>query len=178
MKKLLQKIQDWRGRPNEDSNQIFERIAADFKRDTGYLRPGKDCQTHSREERNEKWEKWTTQKNNELDDEIAEALERNDGAQYDRLSAFILNLDCGHPKGNVSAVDSAIAYIKELRSQITTDPRAIGAAGWNTNRKDVIVAGCHRCGVVEPCLFTHDPGQKIVSHNNYWCYKCYMEAKR
>lgn len=187
MKKLLQKIQDWRGRPTEDHTEIFERIADQFKQETGFIRPGRSIPLAMNvgdeydKEREEAWNEWITFKNNELDAEIAQALDSDESSlqdQIEELASFILGLDCGYPKVGHGAVGAAIAYIKELRNQVTTDPRAIGAAGWNTNRKDVTMAGCHRCGVVEHCLFTHDPGQKIVTHMQYWCYKCYMEAKR
>lgn len=45
-------------RDGEDSNDCFERVAAVFHRDTGYLRPGKDCRMHSCEERAEAWNQW------------------------------------------------------------------------------------------------------------------------
>lgn len=174
MKELLQKIQDWRGRPGEDSNQIFERIAEDFLKDTGFLRPGKDCQRHSREERNEVWEKWITEKNNQLDAEIAEALEKPDVAlekpddDLDKLAKVL-----GFKGKNV--IDSAINYIEELRLQVPNDPRATNSiAGWDAKRRDVNVASCSRCGSVEPCVFTHEFG----GHSDYWCYTCYMKARR
>ena len=34
------------------------RIAALFYRETGYLRPGKDCRQHSHEERMRVWDEW------------------------------------------------------------------------------------------------------------------------
>ncbi len=72
--KLFQKIQLWYGLPGEGANEIFERIAADFKRETGYLRPGKDCRMYSREERGKVWEEWTEKKNDELDAEIVKVI--------------------------------------------------------------------------------------------------------
>ena len=35
---------------------IFEAVGQEFHRDTGYVRPGKDCLLYSREERKEKFE--------------------------------------------------------------------------------------------------------------------------
>ena len=69
---LLMKVQAWRGYPGEDVVDLFERIAAQFRRDTGYLRPGKDCRLYSYEERSKVWDKWVTEKNDELDAEITE----------------------------------------------------------------------------------------------------------
>lgn len=44
--------------PDEGSTERFERIADTFRRETGYLRPGKDCRLHSDEEREAQWDKW------------------------------------------------------------------------------------------------------------------------
>jgi hypothetical protein len=58
---LLEALQ-WREqfepREGEDSNERFERIAAVFYRETGFLRPGKDCRVNSHEERQEAWDAW------------------------------------------------------------------------------------------------------------------------
>ncbi len=75
LKTLLHRIQSWRGLPGEGINDLFERIAEQFHRDTELLRPGKDCRLHSREERSQAWEAWTETKNDELDVEIARLLE-------------------------------------------------------------------------------------------------------
>ena len=45
----------------ENHNDCFERVGEVFHRDTGYLRPGKDCRLHSDEERTEAWDKWVQQ---------------------------------------------------------------------------------------------------------------------
>lgn len=45
-------------RDGEDSNERFERIAEVFRKETGYLRPGKDCRLHSPEERQAAWDAW------------------------------------------------------------------------------------------------------------------------
>lgn len=42
----------------EDHNECFERVAEVFYKDTGYLRPGKDCRCNSEEERGEAWDEW------------------------------------------------------------------------------------------------------------------------
>lgn len=59
---MLLEALEWREqfepREGEDSNDRFERVAAAFYRDTGYLRPGKDCLMHSPEERQEAWDAW------------------------------------------------------------------------------------------------------------------------
>jgi hypothetical protein len=48
--------------PGENSNDAFERVAAVFCKETGYLRPGKDCVIHSHEERRDAWDKWVAGK--------------------------------------------------------------------------------------------------------------------
>lgn len=45
-------------RPGEDSLERFERVAEEFRRDTGYLRPGKDCVRHDPEVRQAAYDKW------------------------------------------------------------------------------------------------------------------------
>ncbi len=45
-------------RQGEDSNERFERIGKNFYRETGFLRPGKDCVLHSCEERQAAWDAW------------------------------------------------------------------------------------------------------------------------
>jgi len=57
----------------EDSNDCFERVGDVFHRDTGYLRPGKDCRLHSGEERTEAWDKWLQQHINAARAAIASA---------------------------------------------------------------------------------------------------------
>ena len=45
-------------REGEGANETFERIASEFQKETGYLRPGKDCRLHSPEKRQEKFKEW------------------------------------------------------------------------------------------------------------------------
>lgn len=45
-------------RPGEDSNETLERIAEVFLRETGYLRPGKDCCFNPPEIRQQAWDEW------------------------------------------------------------------------------------------------------------------------
>ncbi|RYF07990.1 MAG: hypothetical protein EOO31_04415 [Comamonadaceae bacterium] len=45
-------------RPGEDSNETFERIGEVFHRETGYLRPGKDCCFNPHEIRQQAWDEW------------------------------------------------------------------------------------------------------------------------
>lgn len=58
---LLEALQ-WREqferRPGEDANDTFERVAEVFRRETGYLRPGKDCRIDSHEVRSAAWDAW------------------------------------------------------------------------------------------------------------------------
>lgn len=50
--------EQFEARDGEGSNDRFERVAEIFHRDTGYLRPGKDCRVNSMEERQQAWEEW------------------------------------------------------------------------------------------------------------------------
>lgn len=45
-------------RDGEDASERFERIGEAFRRDTGYLRPGKDCVVHDAPERDAAWDNW------------------------------------------------------------------------------------------------------------------------
>lgn len=50
--------EQFEAREGEGSNDRFERIAEIFLRETGYLRPGKDCRVESMEVRQQAWEEW------------------------------------------------------------------------------------------------------------------------
>jgi hypothetical protein len=58
----LREALDWfeffHGRDGEGSLERFERVAERFYRETGYLRPGKDCRINSMEERQAAWDEW------------------------------------------------------------------------------------------------------------------------
>lgn len=43
---------------DESYNDAFERIAEMFRKDTGYLRPGKDCRNHDPEVREAAYAEW------------------------------------------------------------------------------------------------------------------------
>ena len=49
-------------REGENSLETFERIADAFRRETGYLRPGKDCMIHDPEVRRARYDKWIADK--------------------------------------------------------------------------------------------------------------------
>jgi len=73
----LRLIHDWRGLCDEDRLHAWERIGADFYRDTGYLRPGKDepmgFETPDAE-RADAWKAWTAEQNARIDAALREAL--------------------------------------------------------------------------------------------------------
>jgi len=73
----LRLIHDWRGLCDEDRLHAWERIGADFYRDTGYLRPGKDepmgFETPDGE-RADAWKAWTAEQNARIDAALREAL--------------------------------------------------------------------------------------------------------
>ncbi|MBO0358647.1 hypothetical protein J0X19_11880 [Hymenobacter sp. BT186] len=54
----LQWYQMFEAKDGEDSIDRFERVAREFRKATGYLKPGKDCRTHDPEERQAAWSKW------------------------------------------------------------------------------------------------------------------------
>lgn len=58
----LETLEAFYERKNEDSFDHFERIADWFYKETGYLRPGKDCFLHEREVREAAWTKWRAEK--------------------------------------------------------------------------------------------------------------------
>ena len=49
-------------RDGEGHTEQFERVAEEFNRQTGFLRPGKDCRLHSYEDRMDEWDKWQASK--------------------------------------------------------------------------------------------------------------------
>ncbi len=78
MREALQMIHDWRGLCDSSKFETWERIASDFYRDTGFLRPGKsypmDCQPDEKEQ-SAAWKAWVTEQNAKVDDAIRAALE-------------------------------------------------------------------------------------------------------
>ncbi len=64
----------WVGFEKENPNEEVERIGAWFKRETGYIRPGKSCRMVSIEIRSEAWEKWTKEKKAEIQSKLADAI--------------------------------------------------------------------------------------------------------
>ncbi len=50
--------EQFEAREGEGSNDRFERVAEIFYRETGYLRPGKDCRVEPMEVRQQAWEEW------------------------------------------------------------------------------------------------------------------------
>lgn len=49
-------------RPDEGATEYFDRVADVFHRETGYLRPGKDCRLHDFDTRKAEWDKWVARK--------------------------------------------------------------------------------------------------------------------
>lgn len=49
-------------REGEDASDAFERVAEVFRRETGYLRPGKDCRLHDIDVRRAAWDAWYASK--------------------------------------------------------------------------------------------------------------------
>lgn len=74
---VVRATQWWRGFPGESSIALFERIGAAFRRETGFLRPGKDYSARENvdeQARSDAWGEWCERKNDELDAKIAAAL--------------------------------------------------------------------------------------------------------
>lgn len=78
---LLRDLHEWRG-VGMDKLEAWEHIAAMFKRDTGYLRPGKDESPYVNTPegvREKAWAEWVTRKNDELDCRLAAVLAKAEG---------------------------------------------------------------------------------------------------
>jgi hypothetical protein len=58
MLEALQWREQFEPRQGEDANECFERIAEVFQRETGHLRPGKDCVFEPYEIRQAAWDTW------------------------------------------------------------------------------------------------------------------------
>jgi hypothetical protein len=54
----LTKIVELGRLPDENAMDCFERVAALFCAETGYLAPGKDCRVHDMRTRTEAWDTW------------------------------------------------------------------------------------------------------------------------
>jgi hypothetical protein len=82
LRSVLAEVQAWRGLPDETSIETWERIAALFHAETGFLRPGKDepsrAPTTAPRDRQLAWDKWVDEKNKGLNkglnERIAKAL--------------------------------------------------------------------------------------------------------
>lgn len=76
----LRAVHDFRGLCDANDLETWERIAAEFHRDTGYLRPGKDTARNygapadHEGKRSAAWKEWAQRKNDELDEQIRAAL--------------------------------------------------------------------------------------------------------
>ncbi len=73
----LKLVQWWRGLPGEDANAIFERIGEAFRKDTGFLRPGKSypmAESYDSAARDTAWNEWRNRKNSELDRLMTDAI--------------------------------------------------------------------------------------------------------
>lgn len=70
----LQWFEQFHRREGEDWTDSFERVAAAFHGDTGYLRPGKDCRVHDSDVRQAAWEKWVAKHVDKARDTIADAI--------------------------------------------------------------------------------------------------------
>lgn len=62
MAKALEHYMMFENIDGENSNEKFDRIASVFKKQTGFLRPGKDCVIHSPESRQMEWDAWMNEK--------------------------------------------------------------------------------------------------------------------
>lgn len=75
----------WMGPPGEDDTTAFERIADWFRRDTGYLRPGKDSPaalSHDQEERRKAWDIWCDTMSRVVRESMQSALSPTSGPDF------------------------------------------------------------------------------------------------
>lgn len=72
----------WAWDPDENQLEQFERIASEYYRDTGYLRPGKDDPfgDSSSKENRERWDAWRAQRSREVLRALRSALSESEGA--------------------------------------------------------------------------------------------------
>lgn len=67
-------------RPGENAIDRFERVAEEFRRDTGFLRPGKSVPLamggSNEEERDAAWRAWSQKRLNAMEDRARAALSR------------------------------------------------------------------------------------------------------
>lgn len=84
MREALEAVHDWRGLCDANDMETFERIGEMFRKDTGYLRPGKDdARGYDREKVDTAWYEWTKKKNAELDAQIRAALAKAQGERHE-----------------------------------------------------------------------------------------------
>jgi len=83
MREALEAVHDWRGLCDANDMETFERIGEMFRKDTGYLRPGKDDARYTTEQRLTAWNDWTKKKNDELDARIRAALAKAQGERHE-----------------------------------------------------------------------------------------------
>lgn len=69
----------WMYDPDANANDEFERIAAEFRRDTGMLRPGKDDPVHSDEERAARFEEWRKERQRTVRTALAAFIAKAEG---------------------------------------------------------------------------------------------------
>ena len=62
LRNALADLEQFWEREGENSIDTFERVAEWFRRETGYLRPGKDCRQYDTEYREAIWESWRRSK--------------------------------------------------------------------------------------------------------------------
>ena len=82
-REAIREVVAWLWDPDENANAQFERIAEEFYRATGYMRPGKDDPLpHSQEyeiERNRAWERWRTDRSRTVLAKLRDALAKMEG---------------------------------------------------------------------------------------------------
>ena len=84
MREALEAVHDWRGLCDADNLETFERIGEMFRKDTGYLRPGKDdARGYDREKVSAAWDAWVRKKNDDLNARIRAALAKAQGARHE-----------------------------------------------------------------------------------------------
>jgi len=84
MREALQAVHDWRGLCDANDLETFERIGEMFRKDTGYLRPGKDdARGYDREKVSAAWDAGGRKKNDEMNARIRAALAKAQGERHE-----------------------------------------------------------------------------------------------
>lgn len=122
------------GRYNED----FEVIGEWFQKETGFLRPGKDCRIHSYEKRTEMWKEWQPRATQRMAIWLADQQDKLNSAK-----AFHANICAGteDPEKAVRELVEAASGVDGLVKELFKEMGGRGAADWGLINDRLIALG-------------------------------------